>query len=136
MRVEEILNGHERVCQVIISMKAHTFRALSYLLGSRGLLMPTSNMNINEQLFIFLYICAQGATNGQTSYMFQHSAETTSRWFYKVLKVICSLKDEFIREPDYTTIQPLILEHSDKYRPWFEVCQLFKESFINVSNIC
>ena len=85
MRVEGILNGHERIIQGMISMKAHTFRSLSYLLGSRGLLTPTSKMNVNEQLFIFLSICSQGATNGHTSYMFQHSGETTSRWFCKVL---------------------------------------------------
>ncbi|GMN21137.1 hypothetical protein TIFTF001_050101 [Ficus carica] len=30
---------------------------------------------------------------------------------------ICSLKDEFIRPPDYTAVQPLIQEHGYKYRP-------------------
>ncbi|GMN47069.1 hypothetical protein TIFTF001_016249 [Ficus carica] len=29
--------------------------------------------------------------------------------------------DEFIRPPDYTTVQPLIIEHEGKYRPWFDV---------------
>ncbi|GMN34536.1 hypothetical protein TIFTF001_004744 [Ficus carica] len=38
-----------------------------------------------------------------------------------MLQVICSLKDEFIRPPDYTAVQPLIEEHSYKYRPWFDV---------------
>ncbi|GMN71057.1 hypothetical protein TIFTF001_051778 [Ficus carica] len=63
MRVEEILNGHEDVIQGMISMKSSTFRVLSNLLGSRALLAPTYNMNVNEQLFIFLAICAQGTTN-------------------------------------------------------------------------
>ncbi|GMN36113.1 hypothetical protein TIFTF001_005744 [Ficus carica] len=63
-----------------------------------------------------------GATNRHTSYLFQHSIETTSRWFSKVLKVICSLKDEFIRASDYSSVQNLILEHSDKYCPWFDGC--------------
>jgi hypothetical protein len=121
MRVEEILNGHEDIIQGLISMKSETFRVLSNLLGSRELLTPTYNMNVNEQLFIFLAICAQGATNRHVSYLFQHSKETTSRWFFKVLKVICTLNDEFIRPPDYTAVQPLIMEHSYKYRPWFEV---------------
>ncbi|GMN69254.1 hypothetical protein TIFTF001_038318 [Ficus carica] len=35
---------------------------------------------------------------------FRHSQETTSRWFFRVLKVICALKDEFIRPPDYTAV--------------------------------
>ncbi|GMN46272.1 hypothetical protein TIFTF001_015458 [Ficus carica] len=33
---------------------------------------------------------------------------------------ICALKDEFIRPPDYNEVQPLIDEHSYKYRPWFD----------------
>lgn len=130
-RVEEILNGHEGIITGLISMKASTFRALSNLLSERGLLAPTTNMNVNEQLFIFLTICSQGATNGHTSYLFQHSGETTSRWFSTVLQVICSLKDEFITQPDYTTIQPLILENADKYRPWFDVCDLHNQSNIS-----
>ncbi|GMN29418.1 hypothetical protein TIFTF001_044345 [Ficus carica] len=121
MRVEELLNGHEEIIQGMISMKAETFRSLSNLLASRGLLKTTRNMNVNEQLFIFLAICARGETNRHISYLFQHSVETTSRWFYKVLQVICSLKDEFIRPVDYTSIQNLIMENSEKYRPWFDV---------------
>ncbi|GMN54873.1 hypothetical protein TIFTF001_023998 [Ficus carica] len=39
-----------------------------------------------------------------------------------VLLVICGLKDEFIRPPDYTAVQPLIMEHGYKYRPWFDGC--------------
>ncbi|GMN68846.1 hypothetical protein TIFTF001_037894 [Ficus carica] len=64
----------------------------------------------------------QGATIRQASYLFQHSKETTSRWFYAVLLAICSLKDEFIRTPDYTSVQALIQEHGYKYRPWFDGC--------------
>ncbi|GMN52608.1 hypothetical protein TIFTF001_021744 [Ficus carica] len=66
MLVEEILHGHADIIQVIIGMKADTFRAL-------------------------------------------------------MLLVICGLKDEFIRPPDYTAVQPLIMEHGYKYRPWFDV---------------
>ncbi|GMN37788.1 hypothetical protein TIFTF001_007108 [Ficus carica] len=62
----------------------------------------------------------QGVTIQQASYLFQHSKETTSRWFYAMLLTICSLKDEFIRPPDYTAVQPLIQEHGYKYRPWFD----------------
>ncbi|GMN62710.1 hypothetical protein TIFTF001_031800 [Ficus carica] len=48
---------------------------------------------------------AVGATNQHILYLFQHSKETNSRWFFKVLKVICALNDEFIRPPDYTSVQ-------------------------------
>ncbi|GMN54446.1 hypothetical protein TIFTF001_023583 [Ficus carica] len=122
MRVEELLNGHEEIIQGMISMKAETFRSLSNMLACRELLKPTRNINVNEQLFIFLSICARGETNRHISYLFQHSVETTSRWFYKVLQVICSLKDEFIRPADYTSIQNLIMENSEKYRPLFDAC--------------
>ncbi|GMN74287.1 hypothetical protein TIFTF001_053834, partial [Ficus carica] len=91
--VAEILNGHEEIIQDLIRMKSDTFRALSDLLG---------------------------ATNRHISYLFQHSRETTSRCFFKVLTAICALKDEFIRPADYTGVQPIITEHSYKYRPWFD----------------
>ncbi|GMN55516.1 hypothetical protein TIFTF001_024632 [Ficus carica] len=71
----------------------------------------------------------QGATIQQASYLFQHSKETTSRWFYAVLLAICSLKDEFIRPPDYTAVQPLIQEHGYKYRPWFDVGDPLHEDY-------
>ncbi|GMN22612.1 hypothetical protein TIFTF001_050221 [Ficus carica] len=120
-RVEEILNGHEEIIQDLIKMKSDTFKALSDVLGSRKLLRPTCYMNVHEQLFIFYSICAQGATNRHISYLFQHSRDTTSRWFFKVLTAICALKDEFIRPPDYTEVQPIITEHSYKYSPRFDV---------------
>ncbi|GMN45094.1 hypothetical protein TIFTF001_014284 [Ficus carica] len=63
-----------------------------------------------------------GATNRHISYLFQHSRETTSRWFFKVLTAICALKDEFIRQPNYTDVQHLIMGHSYKYKPWFDDC--------------
>ncbi|GMN51217.1 hypothetical protein TIFTF001_020367 [Ficus carica] len=53
----------------------------------------------------------QGMINMKSS-TFRHSQETTSRWFFRVLKVICALKDEFIRRPDYTTVQPLIMKEN------------------------
>ena len=61
MRVTELLNSHDEIIQGLISMKSETFRSLSDLLHSRELLMPTRNMDVNEQLFIFLSICSQGA---------------------------------------------------------------------------
>ncbi|GMN32036.1 hypothetical protein TIFTF001_046570 [Ficus carica] len=47
----------------------------------------------------------------------------------QVLLAICSLKDEFIRPPDYTAVQPLIQEHMYKYRPWFDVGDPLHEDY-------
>ncbi|GMN22628.1 hypothetical protein TIFTF001_045680 [Ficus carica] len=46
------------------------------------------------------------------------------------LKVICALNDEFIRPPDYTTVQPLINENEGKYRPWFDIGDPFLEEYV------
>ncbi|GMN66230.1 hypothetical protein TIFTF001_035297 [Ficus carica] len=92
----------------------------------------TGRMRVNEILNGHPQII-QGiisATIQQTSYLFQHSKETTSRWFYTVLLAICSLKDEFIRPPDYTAVQPLIQEHMYKYRPWFDVGDPLHEEYV------
>ncbi|GMN72825.1 hypothetical protein TIFTF001_052921 [Ficus carica] len=98
MRVEELLNGHAEIIQGMISMKAETFRSISNMLASRELLKPTRNMNVDEQLFIFLSICARGATNRHISYLFQHSIETTSRWFDKVLQVGDPILEEYVAD--------------------------------------
>ena len=103
-RVAEILNEHEDIIQDLIRMKSDTFRALSDVLGCRELLRPTRYMNVQEQMFIFLSIYAQGVTNKHISYLFQHFRETTLCTFYKVLMAICALKDEFIKPPNYTEV--------------------------------
>ena len=69
--VEEIINGYEEIIQDLISMKSDTFKALSHLLGSRELLPPTCNMNVDEQLFIFFYPFMHKAQRTDTfSYLF------------------------------------------------------------------
>ena len=70
--VEEIINGHEEIIKDLISMKLDTFKALSHALGSKKLLRPTHYMNVDEQFFIFLSICAQDVMNRHISYLFQH----------------------------------------------------------------
>ena len=134
MRVAELLNGHDEILLGMVSMKADTFRSLCDLLRGRELLQPTRNMDVDEQLFIFLAICSQGASNRHVSYLFQRSLETTSRTFDKVLHVICSLKEEFIRPPDYTAVQPLVEEHAHKYRPWFDVSSVCGYPITSVNN--
>ncbi|GMN62675.1 hypothetical protein TIFTF001_031740 [Ficus carica] len=41
-----------------------------------------------------------------------------------------TFRDEFIRPPDYTTVQPLINENEGKYRPWFDIGDPFLEEYV------
>ncbi|GMN55620.1 hypothetical protein TIFTF001_024752 [Ficus carica] len=43
---------------------------------------------------------------------------------------VAASRHEFIRPPDYTEVQPLIMEHSYKYRPWFDVGDPILEEYV------
>ncbi|GMN74923.1 hypothetical protein TIFTF001_053272, partial [Ficus carica] len=56
MRVHEILNGHPRIIQGLLSMESGTFRAISNHVISRGLLSPTNNMTVDEHVIGHLFV--------------------------------------------------------------------------------
>ncbi|GMN63952.1 hypothetical protein TIFTF001_033020 [Ficus carica] len=39
---------------------------------------------------------------------------------FLAVAVVAVAANEFIKPPDYIEVQPLIIEHSYKYRPWFD----------------
>ncbi|GMN53366.1 hypothetical protein TIFTF001_022504 [Ficus carica] len=49
--------------------------------------------------------------------------------------VICALKDEFIKPPDYSAVQHLILEYSEKYRPWFDIRYRSQLSILSIVDV-
>ena len=98
-------------------MGADTFIQLSGLLEGRGLLHATQHMSVNAQLFVFLSIIAKWYNIRDSTDMWQRSNETISKCFKNVLGEICSLKDEFIRPPDYNQVQLLIQTNRHKYLP-------------------
>ena len=125
-RTAEIRSGRPPVIFDSLRMNQETFNALHNLMIQRGLLTRTSGVDVDEQLMIFLWIIAQGATVRQAQTHWQHSGETINRHFRNVLRAILTLRQELITPPNYAEVQQLILQHPNKYHPWFHVRMLFR----------
>ncbi|XP_024020797.1 uncharacterized protein LOC112091409 [Morus notabilis] len=122
MCVEYLLDGHEDVIRAKIRMGSECFKRLSSLLELQGYLRPTRNMNVDEQLFIFLYIVCQNSNNRESQDQWQHSGATISKYFKLVLKALCKLRVDFIKPPKFNIIDPMLAAHGSKYLPWFQNC--------------
>ena len=125
MRVDYYLDGHPDVIFDKVRMDADTFIGLSSLLEEQELLHSMRNMSVDAQLFIFLSIIAHDYTIRDSVDRWQRSNETISRCFKNVLEAIYSLKDEFIRPPDYNETQQLLCDNPHKYLLWFAVSPYF-----------
>jgi len=122
-RLGDLLDGHELVIYNKIRMGTDCFKRLSWLLEQKNLLKNTRNMNVDEQLMIFLTIVCQSESNRETQHQWQHSGATISKYFMIVLNAIYRLRHDFIVPPDFNTIDPFIEASGSKYRPWFDVSQ-------------
>ncbi|XP_024023439.1 uncharacterized protein LOC112092203 [Morus notabilis] len=121
-RLGDLLDGHELVIYNQIRMGTDCFKRLSWLLEQKNLLKSTRNMNVDEQLMIFLTIVCQSESNRETQHQWQHSGATISKYFMIVLNAIYRLRHDFIVPPDFNTIDPFIETSGSKYRPWFDNC--------------
>ena len=124
LRVEELLNGHPDIMFNKVRMDKDSFLTLSHILENKGLLQSSNYSTVDEQLFLFLTIVGQSQTNREASDVWQHSGETMSRWFGKVLRAICELRYDFILPPNYNKVQKFIIDNCHKYRPWFDVSKI------------
>ncbi|KAK2982367.1 hypothetical protein RJ640_008961 [Escallonia rubra] len=80
-------------------------------------------MMIHEEVGIFLFILAHGVGNRLAQDMFQHSGETISRHFHKVLDVVRKLSEEIIKpDSNYNVVVPEYIRTSSKYYPLFKDC--------------
>ncbi|PON70674.1 hypothetical protein TorRG33x02_256100 [Trema orientale] len=64
----------------------------------------------------------QSFTNHLSQNKWQHSAETVSRYFGKVLDTIVEVASGFIRPPNFDEVPQLTQNNKDKYGCWFKVC--------------
>ncbi|KAK1258226.1 hypothetical protein QJS04_geneDACA020730 [Acorus gramineus] len=78
-------------------------------------------MFILEQVGIFLLIVGHNARNKVCQDRFQHSGETISRYFRKVLKACLKLSERNIQPPDLSQTPNQIL-NSSRFYPAFKDC--------------
>ncbi|KAL4340384.1 hypothetical protein GQ457_08G015210 [Hibiscus cannabinus] len=119
--VMEILYGNPTVCYEMFRMKKHVFLNFCDRLKVDKLLEDEKKVSVEETVAMFLFIIGQNATQRLIADRFQHSTETVSTWFQKVLIAVCKLGTKIICPRDRGDVQPEIARNSNWF-PYFKDC--------------
>lgn len=76
MWITELLNGHPDRMYDCLRMRAHVFKALVLFLRAENVVDDSRYMTLEEQLGIFLYICATGCGVRSAAERFQRGNAT------------------------------------------------------------
>jgi hypothetical protein len=117
--VQEVLVGHPGTCYELFRMQRDTFVSLANVLRE-NYLEDTRSVSVEESLAIFCLIVGHRQGMRVTADRFQHSTETISRHFKRVMRALCNLGKTLIRPRQLTGVHPYI-QGNPKYFPWFEV---------------
>ncbi|RWR85031.1 putative nuclease HARBI1 [Cinnamomum micranthum f. kanehirae] len=118
--VDELLIGHERNCFDLLRVSKGCYVNLSNELRQRDLLADSRNVTVEEQLAIFLFTIAHNERNRVMQNRFQHSGETISRYFNKVLSAILRLCPHYIKPAGSET--PPEIATNPLFNPYFKDC--------------
>jgi hypothetical protein len=79
---------------------------------------------VEQQVHIFIFIVSQGASNRAAQERFQHTGETISRCFKKVLRAVVALGEDYIRLVELERYEDCVTEISRdaKFYPYFKDC--------------
>lgn len=97
----EILEGHPSQCYEQFWMQKHIFSQFCTKLVKHGL-KRTKQTEVEQMVRVFLSIVGHAEGNRMKQERFQHSGETISRYFHKVLHVYLNLSVEYIKPQDPT----------------------------------
>ena len=87
--VQNMLNGHLRVCFDSCRFLPQVFISLYSIFRAKGYLSDSRQVSVEEQIRIFLQIIAHAHQNRSVQHSLQHSGETFSLYFNLVLDAIC-----------------------------------------------
>ncbi|XP_062085763.1 protein ALP1-like [Humulus lupulus] len=123
MWLMEILKGHESRCYSMFRMEKDVFIKICDELEANYGFKGSKRMCALEILGMFLFTLGHGAGNRLTQERFQHSGETVSRYFNKVLDVLCHMSVDVLKPPDpeFKDVPEEILKDS-RYMPHFKNC--------------
>ena len=104
MWVQELLNGHPDHILCELGVQKEVFKELICTLHNIGT-MDSKHISLEEQLAIFLYISVTGLTIRHTGEQFQHSNDTISKYFHKMLFIFLSgpFYTDYVNLPDANT---------------------------------
>lgn len=118
-RTRELLEGHPIRFFDQLRVDKHTYYLLRNELCEKNLLKDTLRMAVDEQLVMFLHTIGHSVRNRVMQDRYQHSGETISRHFNKVLDAINSLYDVYITDPPNEV--PLKIRGDPRFYPYFKV---------------
>uniref|UniRef100_A0A8R7URF2 Nuclease HARBI1 n=1 Tax=Triticum urartu TaxID=4572 RepID=A0A8R7URF2_TRIUA len=118
--VREVLEGHELRCKRDFRMEKYVFHNLVKCFRERQLLQDERLVSVEEQVAIFLYTLSANASNRTLQGRFQHSGQTISIYFNKVLQSIMSLSGQLIQLPPINV--PQKVSSNPKFMPYFQDC--------------
>ncbi|GKD12815.1 hypothetical protein Tco_1197222, partial [Tanacetum coccineum] len=87
------------------------------MLETLGGLRASRNMDIDEQVAIFLHIIAHNVKNRVMRCRFYRSGETISRHFSRVCNAVIRLHSHLLKKP-----QPIPEDSTDHRWKWFKNC--------------
>jgi len=89
--VAEVLNGSGTSCFDLFRMKKECFLNFYNELRDKNYLSDSRDVLVEEKVATFLFIIGHNVRHRVPSNRFQHSTETISRNFKKVLRAVCRL---------------------------------------------
>lgn len=112
--LDMFINSSDTTCINELRMDRRAFHLLCKLLRRDGGLTNDGSVPVEEQVCIFLHILAHHVKNRTMQDRFQRSGETISRYFNLVLKGVCRLQGQLLKEPE-----PIRDDESDaRWRPF------------------
>ncbi|KAG6510152.1 hypothetical protein ZIOFF_028161 [Zingiber officinale] len=121
MHILEILDGHPQVCFDNFRMSKHVFVNFCSTLKEMNLLQDGKKVTVEEGVAMFLLIVGHNTRHRICADRFQHSVYTSSKWFKRVLRAVCTLGTYIIRPYEHNDIHPHIL-NNPKWFPYFKNC--------------
>lgn len=119
-RLNRLYNGTEAHCISELRMRKAVFHNLCGHLRSRGMLVDTLHVTVEEQVAMFMHAVGQKWANKSIGFEFFRSNETVSRYFHDVLDALVKLSKELIYMRSTETHEK-ITSNPGRFHPYFEV---------------
>ncbi|KAL3747530.1 hypothetical protein ACJRO7_016338 [Eucalyptus globulus] len=119
--IMEVLHGHSDRVYEAFRMERHVFLNLCGLMKEKGWLEDTRYIGVDEQIGIFLSMICHKNSNRDLCERFQHSGQTISKYFTKVLQAVLKLAKEIIIPHSFDVVPQEILM-DPKHKRYFKDC--------------
>lgn len=117
----KVLVGHEARCYDSFRMEKHVFLNFCDALKNVANLEDGKRVSVEEAVAMFLIIVCHSLRHRIVAERFQHSLQTISKWFRRVLRAVCVLGTTIIRPRNQMGTHRHILENQ-KYFTYFKDC--------------